>query len=97
MYNPSKEIKDSYFIKYMSDNLCNSYFDSFFEEDDELLESNLKPQETLIQETTTNCLALTIKKDYKLASWVNVITRSFRMTFKVLVSYFALNIIKLFF
>lgn len=49
------------------------------------------------ENNTSNCLALTIKKDYKLTSKTNVILRSLRMTFKVFVSYVTLNIIKLFF
>lgn len=49
------------------------------------------------ENNTSNCLALTIKKDYKLTSVVNVAIRSLRMSFKVFVSYVTLNIIKLFF
>ena len=49
------------------------------------------------ENNTSNCLALTIKKDYKLTSKTNVILRSLKMTFKVFVSYVTLNIIKLFF
>ena len=59
---------------------------------DEIIDYSL-----LTNNESNNCLALTIKKDYKLTSLVNVAIRSCRMTFKVLVSYLALNIIKLFF
>lgn len=58
---------------------------------------NLLDYSLLTAEKNNNCLALTIKKDYKLTSLVNIAIRSCRMTFKVLVSYFALNIIKFFF
>lgn len=50
-----------------------------------------------LENNTSNCLALTIKKDYKLTSVTNVVIRSLRMSFKVFVSYVTLNIIKLFF
>lgn len=49
------------------------------------------------ENNTSNCLALTIKEDYKLTSKTNRILRSLRMSFKVFVSYVTLNIIKLFF
>lgn len=93
MYNPYDEMKNTNFIKYMSDGLCNSYFDSFFEDDD----YEIIPKETISEPVISNCLALTIKKDYKLTSIVNVTLRGLRMTFKVLVSYAALIILKLFF
>ena len=52
---------------------------------------------TINENNTSNCLALTIKEDYKLTSKTNVFLRSLRMSFKVFVSYVTLNIIKLFF
>lgn len=45
---------------------------------------------------TTNCLALTIQKDHKLVAVKNVVIKSIRITWKVIVSTITLGIIKLF-
>lgn len=44
----------------------------------------------------TNCLALTIQKDHKLIAIKNVALRSFRMSFKVMISSLALGLFRLF-
>lgn len=44
----------------------------------------------------TNCLALTIQKDHKLVAIKNVAFRSFRMSFKVMISSIALGLFRLF-
>lgn len=44
----------------------------------------------------TNCLALTVKKDYTLSIAKNAVLKSIRMTFKVAVSTLFLNIAKIF-
>lgn len=45
---------------------------------------------------TTNCLALTIKKDHKLVAVKNVVLKSIRMSWKVIISTITLGIIKFF-
>lgn len=59
-------------------------------------ETDTTNNENIIENNTSNCLALTIKEDYKLTSKTNRIMRSLRMSFKVFVSYVTLNIIKFF-
>ena len=46
---------------------------------------------------TTNCLALTIKEEHKLVAVKNVVIHSLKVTWKVIVSTIALNILKIFF
>lgn len=46
---------------------------------------------------TTNCLALTIKKEHKLLAVKNVFVHSLKVTWKVIVSAVTLNILKFFF
>ena len=45
---------------------------------------------------TTNCLALTIQADHRLVAFKNVLSRSIRMSWKVVVSTITLALIKLF-
>ena len=45
---------------------------------------------------TTNCLALTIQEDHKLVAFKNVVFRSIRMSWKVVVSAITLALLKLF-
>ena len=45
---------------------------------------------------TSNCLALTIKKEYKLVAIKNVFIHSLKVTWKVIVSTITLHILKLF-
>lgn len=45
---------------------------------------------------TTNCLALTIQKDHKIVAVKNVVLKSLRMSWKVIISTITLGIIKLF-
>ena len=45
---------------------------------------------------TTNCLALTIQEDHKIVAFKNVLSRSIRMSWKVVVSAITLALIKLF-
>lgn len=44
----------------------------------------------------TNCLALTIKKDYNLSIVKNVVSTTLRSMWKVIASFFALNFFKFF-
>lgn len=70
--------------------------DSIYNENN--VESQTENNEKIIEENNiSNCLALTIKEDYKLTSKTNRILRSLRMSFKVFVSTLTLNIIKFFF
>ena len=46
---------------------------------------------------TSNCLALTIKKEYKLGSIKNVFIHSLKVTWKVIVSTVTLHFLKIFF
>ena len=70
------------------DNICENSNNT---NDDNINNDNIN------ENNTSNCLALTLKEDYKLTSKTNVMLKSLRMTFKVFVSYVTLNIIKLFF
>lgn len=45
----------------------------------------------------TNCLALTVRKDYNFAIAKNTVFKTIRMSIKVAISTFLLNLIKLFF
>lgn len=64
---------------------------------EETNETPSTPLEDVSENNTSNCLALTIKEDYKLTTKINKILKPIRMSFKVFVSYVTLNIIKLFF
>ena len=46
---------------------------------------------------TSNCLALTIKKEYKLVAIKNVFIHSLKVTWKVIVSTVTLHFLKIFF
>lgn len=46
---------------------------------------------------TSNCLALTIKKEYKLVAIKNVFIHSLKVTWKVIVSAVTLHFLKIFF
>ena len=88
-------------IDYLSDELeivpsnCNS--NTHIHNNTQNLIDKNDSSSTINENNTSNCLALTIKEDYKLTSKTNVFLRSLRMSFKVFVSYVTLNIIKLFF
>ena len=62
--------------------------------------SNETPSESVEIKTedanTTNCLALTIQEDHKLVAFKNVVFRSIRMSWKVVVSAITLALLKLF-
>lgn len=62
--------------------------------------SNKPPSESVEIKTedanTTNCLALTIQEDHKLVAFKNVVFRSIRMSWKVVVSAITLALLKLF-
>ena len=70
----------------VEDSVENSTEDSI--EDSEILEDNSE---------ISNCLALTVKKDYNLSVVKNVVVRTFKGIWKVAISIFTLNIIKFFF
>lgn len=58
--------------------------------------SNCAPEQE--KETVeTNCLALTVRKDYNLSIFKNSIATTFRVSWKIAVSTFLLNLLKLFF
>ena len=53
---------------------------------------------TLEKETVeTNCLALTVRKDYNFSIAKNTVFKTIRMSIKVAISTFILNLIKIFF
>ena len=62
--------------------------------------SNEPPSESVEIKTedanTTNCLALTIQEDHKLVAFKNVVFRSIRMSWKVVISAITLALLKLF-
>ena len=81
-------------------NKKSTFNNEFIKEIEEISNESLnieEPIDTIIEDSTTNCLALTIKDDYKLTSIVNIALKSLRMTFKVFVSCTLLGIMKLFF
>ena len=61
--------------------------------------SNLSSNEDENKEKTveTNCLALTVRKDYNFAIARNTVFKTIRMSIKVAISTIVLNLIKLFF
>lgn len=79
------------------------------EEDTELSEKELQVSEESItsnekqevfekKETVeTNCLALTVRKNYNISIFKNTVFTTFRVTFKVAVFTFVLNFLSLFF
>lgn len=56
-------------------------------------ENNLEKKETV----DTNCLALTVRKDYNISIFKNTISTTFRVTCKVTIFTFILNLLCLFF
>ena len=77
-------------IDYLSDELeivpsnCNS--NTHIHNNTQNLIDKNDSSSTINENNTSNCLALTIKEDYKLTSKTNVFLRSLRMSFKVFVS-----------
>lgn len=83
--------------------------DTTCKEDDESSESaspvseepitNNEDQEVLEKKETveTNCLALTVRKNYNVSIFKNTVFTTFRVTFKVAVFTFVLNFLSLFF
>lgn len=70
------------------------------EENSALSDTNPKNEmETTAEKETveTNCLALTVRKDYNLSIVKNSILTTFRISWKVALSTFILNVLKLFF
>lgn len=70
---------------------------------DEILETDIKNQNESISEkieledsNTSNCLALTIKKEYKLVAIKNVFLHSLKVTWKVIVGTLTLHLFKFF-
>lgn len=61
------------------------------------MESNNEANETnIIQEETTNCLALMVIKDYKAVAIKNMINKGIGLSWKVVLSMFAMNFLNLF-
>ena len=93
----TKEIKETDISK---DDNANSDFLSNHSNDIENPDTSFDdiPEKIDMSEAnTTNCLALTIKKDYKLVAVKNVFIHSIKVTWKVIVSSIALRILKIFF
>lgn len=71
---------------------------------DEISDSNTDSLDSLVSEelrildelNTTNCLALTIKKDYKLIAVKNIFIKTLKISWKVIISTLTLNFIKFF-
>lgn len=55
------------------------------------------PEQEEKETVETNCLALTVRKDYNLSIFKNSIATTFRVSWKIAVSTFLLNLLKLFF
>ena len=70
------------------------------EENSALSDTNPKNEmETTAEKETveTNCLALTVRKDYNFSIAKNTVFKTIRMSIKVAISTFILNLIKIFF
>ena len=61
------------------------------------LEGNTKIEKDEKETVETNCLALTVRKDYNFAIAKNTVFKTIRMSIKVAISTLVLNVIKLFF
>ena len=53
-------------------------------------------EETINENSQTNCLALTIRKDYNLIIAKNFITTTGRISWKIVLSTFVLNFLRMF-
>ena len=60
-------------------------------------DSNITATSDEKETVETNCLALTVRKDYNFAIAKNTVFKTIRMSIKVAISTFVLNLIKLFF
>ena len=67
--------------------------------DEKNISANSDATATLAEKETveTNCLALTVRKDYNFAIARNTVFKTIRMSIKVAISTIVLNLIKLFF
>lgn len=64
----------------------------------QIIENSNESQNTSIENTSeTNCLALTVRKDYNISILKNSIVKTFKLSYKVLISAFFLNLLRLFF
>lgn len=71
--------------------------DSNLSQDSQLdKDSQIKQSSQKLNDVETNCLALTVRKDYNLSIIKNGFFTTLRMSWKVAVSTFVLNFIKLF-
>lgn len=71
--------------------------DSDLSQDSQLdKDSQIKQSSQKLNDVETNCLALTVRKDYNLSIIKNGFFTTLRMSWKVAVSTFVLNFIKLF-
>ena len=61
------------------------------------LEGNTKIEKDEKETVETNCLALTVRKDYNFSIAKNTVFKTIRMSIKVAISTFILNLIKIFF
>ena len=59
--------------------------------------SNSNAQDEQKQTVETNCLALTVRKNYNFSIAKNTVFKTIRMSIKVAISTFVLNVLKLFF
>ena len=86
IYDKSLILQDTQ-LEYLKDN-----------EELENTSNNTTTEETKKKETAeTNCLALTVRKNYNLSIVKNGIFTTLRMSWKVALSTFILNVLKLFF
>ena len=86
-------------IENMNEGNINSIISNVIEKDETITDANNSEDKSNTLEDNTevsNCLALTVKKDYSMAVVKNVFVRTVKGIWKVAVSIFTLNIIKFF-
>lgn len=58
--------------------------------------TNKENQEISLQEETTNCLALTVRKEYKITVVKNMLHKGIKVSWKIALSIFVMNFLNSF-
>lgn len=82
-------------ISYSTDQQENLELEQKNKQPNDLSNSNAQDEEK--QTVETNCLALTVRKNYNFSIAKNTVFKTIRMSIKVAISTFVLNVLKLFF
>lgn len=84
----TNELLDDEFIN-TTNILEENSIDEQIENKDEIMENE--------KAVETNCLALTVRKNYNISIFKNTVVKTFKLSYKVIVSAFFLNLLKFFF